>query len=282
MPSTTKSSPSQKQQEYNILTEARHGRMLYNKNDAYIGKSFEAYGEFSHGETHLFNEVLRPGMTVIEVGANIGSHTVSIAQKVGRKGRVYAFEPQRLVFQTLCANLALNQITNVMTYYSAAGDKPGSITVPELDPNAKNNFGGLGLGGFDVGLEVPVVTLDSLDLNACHFIKADVEGMEESVLRGAAEILKKYRPILYVENDRQEKAAGLITYIASRGYRMFAHNPLMYNPDNFKQNDTNLFDRIVSKNLLCVHKSIETNINGLPELTLTDEMQKEADKMADE
>lgn len=265
--------------EFNFLTEARHGRMLYNKNDVYIGKSFELYGEFSYGETHLFEEVLKPGMTVIEVGANIGSHTVSIAQKVGRNGRVHAFEPQRIVFQTLCANIALNQATNVMTYYAAAGAEAGELFVPELDPNASNNFGGLGLGAFDSGQKVSVMTLDSLELPGCHFIKADVEGMEESVLRGADKTLKKFRPVLYVENDRQEKAAGLVKFIVSRGYRLFAHNPSLYNADNYKKNAENVFDNIVSKNLLCVHKTVNSNIN-LPEVILPEELQKEADEMA--
>ena len=68
------------------------------------------------------------------------------------------------------------------------------------------NWGGLALGSCSEGEEVEVITIDSLKLSACDFIKVDVEGMELPVLQGAAENLRKYRPILYVENDRAEKS----------------------------------------------------------------------------
>lgn len=253
--------------EFNVQTETRYGPMLYNKNDIYIGRSFELYGEFSHGEAHCFDAVVKPGMTVIEVGANIGAHTVFLARKVGPRGQVHAFEPQLVVFQTLCANLALNQLTNVVTYYAAAGSAAGNLLVPVLEPKVSNNFGGLGLGGFDTGMEVPVIPIDSLKLGSCHFLKADVEGMEESVLRGAEDTIRRHRPILYIEDDRPEKSDSLVGYIASLGYRMFKHTPTLFNPENFKANPENVFPNIVSKNLLCVHQSIQTQIVGMPELT---------------
>ncbi|MEM1444243.1 MAG: FkbM family methyltransferase [Verrucomicrobiota bacterium] len=252
--------------EFNELTDFRFGRILYNKNDIYIGKSLELYGEFSHGEVHLFEAVVKPGMTIVEVGANIGAHTVCLAQMAGLKGRVHAFEPQRVVYQTLCANVALNHLTNVLTYYAAAGDEAGELIVPELNPRNENNFGGLGLGGYEEGRTVPVVTVDSLNLPACHFIKADVEGMEEAALRGAEETILRFRPVLYVENDRKEKSADLERYIHSLGYRMFHHCPPLFSPENFKGNSENVFPNIVSKNLLCFHESTPSSITGLAEV----------------
>lgn len=255
--------------EFNVQTETRYGPILYNKNDIYIGKSFELYGEFSHGEAHLFDAIVKPGMTVVEVGSNIGSHTVFLARKVGPRGRVNAFEPQLIVFQTLCANVALNQLTNVITHFAAVGAESGVLRVPVLDPKVSNNFGGLGLGGFESGMEVPVITIDSLRLSSCHFLKADVEGMEELVLRGAEATIRQHRPILYIENDRPEKSGSLVNYIASLGYRMFLHSPPLFNPDNFKANSENVFANIVSQNLLCIHESIRAQISGMPELTVT-------------
>lgn len=261
--------------EFNELTDSRQGRMLYNKNDVYIGRSLQLYGEFSYGECHVFDAIVQPGMTVIEVGANIGAHTVPIAQKAGPSGRVHAFEPQRIVFQTLCANIALNNLTNVISHYAAAGDSPGSLFVPELEPKAENNFGGLGLGDFEFGMETPVVTIDSLDLETCHFIKADVEGMEESALRGGEKTIRKHCPVLYVENDRKEKSESLVRYIRSLGYRMFVHHAPLFNPENFKGNKENVFGNIVSKNLLCVHESKKANISSMPELKLPEELEEE-------
>ena len=92
---------------FNALVRAKHGLMLFNKNDTYIGRSIGKYGEFSEGEIAIFDQLCRPGDIVVEVGANIGTHTLPIAKMVGVAGRVHAFEPQRIVFQTLCANMAL-------------------------------------------------------------------------------------------------------------------------------------------------------------------------------
>ncbi len=111
---------------------------------------------------------------MVEVGANAGAHTVSLSQAVGPAGLVLAFEPQRILLQTLCANLALNSLTNVHAFWAAVGNSPGSIVVPPLDYTQDNNFGGLELGGYQQGEQVPVLTLDSLKLPRCHFLKIDV------------------------------------------------------------------------------------------------------------
>jgi hypothetical protein len=98
---------------FNELKMCKSGPMLFNKFDVYVGGSLQKYGEFSVGEQDLFHAILQRGELVVEVGANIGAHTIELARLVGPEGEVHAFEPQRIVFQTLCANLALNQLTNV-------------------------------------------------------------------------------------------------------------------------------------------------------------------------
>src|SRR5687767_11609897 len=86
----------------------KHAVMMYYSNDEYIGRSLDLYGEFSEGETELFQQIVRPGMTVIDAGANIGIHTVYFATAAGPTGRVFAIEPQRVIFHALCGNIALN------------------------------------------------------------------------------------------------------------------------------------------------------------------------------
>jgi hypothetical protein len=65
---------------YNQLKECRHGRMLYNINDKYVGRSLDVYGEFCEAELTLLKSFVRPSDIIIEVGANIGTHTVPFAQ----------------------------------------------------------------------------------------------------------------------------------------------------------------------------------------------------------
>jgi FkbM family methyltransferase len=141
---------------------------------------------------------------------------------VGQAGTVHSFEPQRVVFQTLCANVALNSLTNVHCHQAAVADAPGEIIVPILDYTSENNFGGLGLGGYERGECVPVVTLDALHLDDCRLIKIDVEGMELQVLRGAQATIARCRPLLYVENDRPEHSHALIAHLLEQDYRLSA------------------------------------------------------------
>ncbi len=229
--------------------------MVYNANDLYIGRSLELYGEWSEGEIALFRKVLQPGHIVVEVGANIRAHTVFLAQAVGAQGFVWAFEPQRIVFQTLCANLAFNSIPNVDARNVAVGDVPGEIMVPTLDYNQPNNFGGVALGYFRTGAVVPVITLDSLNLPRCDFLKIDVEGMELAVLKGAEATIARCQPLLYVENDRADKSTRLIEAIAAMGYRMFWHEPAMFQADNFLGNSENIFADAISLNMVCIPKT---------------------------
>lgn len=247
----------------NRLTRTREGLMLYNRHDKYVGHSLDRYGEFSEGECDLFRQLIQPGSVVVEAGANYGAHTLVLSELVGEKGIVYAFEPQRIVFQTLCANMALNGRTNVHCEPEAVGEAPGHIVVPLLDYNSEQNFGGLGLGDYQNGERVPVTTVDSLKLPRCDLLKADVEGMELSVLKGAEETIANCRPILYVENDRQENSAALIEYIMSLEYDLYWHLPPLFNPANYFNNPSNEFGRIVSANMLCIHSAVKSSIAGL-------------------
>jgi FkbM family methyltransferase len=252
---------------FNQLAAGKDGYFVYNRNDRYIGRSIERYGEWSGLEMDLFRQVCAPGYIVIEVGANIGAHTVGLARLVGPSGRVLAFEPQRLVFQALCANIALNSLVNVDCFWSAVGTQEGLIRVPEMDPNHVNNFGGFSLLGANGNSEVACETLDRrLGLPRLDFIKIDVEGMEIEVLRGGAQLLQKFKPILYVENDRIERSSELMHLISEHGYRMFWHMPPLFNPQNHFGETEDLWPGVVSANLLCVHRERDATLNGFEEV----------------
>jgi FkbM family methyltransferase len=248
---------------FNQVADCRYGKMLFNRNDRYIGKSLSLYGEFSEGEIDLFRQVVEPGSVVVEVGANIGTHTLFFARQVGLEGAVIAFEPQRVVFQSLCANMALNSVTNAQCFQKAVGAELGEIPVPVIDYSRENNYGGLSLESGRQGESTPLVTIDNLKLSRCTRLQVDVEGMERQVLAGAANTIAKCRPILYVENDRREKADALVRLIDGLGYSMYWHLPALFNPNNFLKNPQNVFGDTVSINMVCIHKSVPQNIEGL-------------------
>ena len=239
---------------FNIRQPCRHGEMIFNRNDLYIGRSLQLYGEFSELEVDLLRRLIQPGAVVVEAGANIGSLTVALSRIVGPTGAVIAFEPQRLVFHLLCANLALNSIANVFAYQKAIGASRGSLLVPQLDPESPNNFGGLSLGQAQAGEPVEVTALDDMRFPRLDLLKADVEGMESQVLEGASNTVAQHRPILYLEDDRAEASAALRQRIASLGYRMYRHTPTLFNHENFARNPENVFPQLASGNLLAVPK----------------------------
>jgi len=255
---------------YIRVKSCRYGAMLYFEGDSFVGRSLELYGEFSLGEARMFEQLLKPGMTALDIGANIGCHTVFMAGLVGTAGKIIAFEPQRIVHQALCANLALNAIGNTQAIHAAAGESASSLIVPNIDYEAGGNFGGLSLGEYMNGEPVEVRTIDSLNLKACHFIKIDAEGMENEAIAGAAETLKTCQPYLYVENDRRDRSPELIERLFSAGYRLYWHLPHLFNPDNFFKNDENVFEGLISRNMLCVSKSRQTIIRDMPEITSPD------------
>jgi hypothetical protein len=128
-----------------------------------------------------------------------------------------------------------------------------------------NNIGGISMGHVDGAAhdQVELRTLDSFGLTRLDFLKVDVEGMELQVLRGAADTLRRTRPILYVENDRADRSQALMDHIVSLGYDLWWHFPAMFNPHNFAAEPSDIFPGIVSVNLLCVPSERHMDVQGM-------------------
>lgn len=225
----------------NNVVRGRHGYVVYNRNDTVVGLSIKQYGEYFESEVEVFRGIVQQGMQVADIGANIGTHSLALARLVGPTGRVYAFEPQRVVHQMLCATMAINGILHADCERMAVSDAPGEMNVADLDFTRPNNYGGLALGG-DQGRPVPVVTLDDyLDGRTLHFIKADVQGMEARVVRGARRTIAAHRPVLYLECDQPDDMPALGAVLREIGYTAYWHLPRFFRPANHAGNATNVY-----------------------------------------
>jgi FkbM family methyltransferase len=185
----------------------------------------------------------------LDIGANIGVISMAILAK---GGHVVAFEPQPEVFKLLEKNVGRNLRATV--HNAAVGMDAGMALMPKVHYSTKGNFGGLGIGTKSMygSYEVPVVRVDDLELNNVGFIKIDVEGFEEMVLRGAAETILRDKPIMYIEDDRPEKRDGLRKYIKELGYTYESHQPTLYREENFFGLKKNVWDKnYASHNLIC-------------------------------
>lgn len=260
----------------NCLVRGKHGWFFANRFDQYLGNALIRYGEYGEFEHEFLTSLVTVGDGVIEVGANIGTHTVGLAKAVGGNGIVIAIEPQPEVFRILCANLALNSIFNATPLACGCGDHSHTMIVPTLDYSSANwhNSGGGSLASSGKGTPVSVTPLDDLveDVPNLRLVKIDVEGMEREVLLGARGLMEKYRPLLYVENDRVEKSKALIELIMAAGYRLWWHIPPLYNPDNHFREAQNIYSNIASFNMFCQPRELaEPAITeGLTEITDSD------------
>lgn len=147
--------------------------------------------------TGYMQQILRPGDIVIDVGANVGAHTLLASRLVGPTGRVHAIEASPSIFQMLEKNVRINQAANVSTYNAAVSDSAGSVTVYL---NRRSNLGGTTILRTEAdqrsaGAEavVPSCPLQDLvpadDIRAARLIKIDVEGAEWLVVKGMQKLL---------------------------------------------------------------------------------------------
>lgn len=222
-----------------LATKAcRHGTITYLRTDSFIGKSLELYGEWAEGEIILFNRLLHKGDVIIDAGANIGTHTLALAKLVGKSGVIHSFEPQQEIYEILLDNINANNLKNVQAYWAAIGSSSGKCRLPKIDYSQVNNFGLVSIVG-EGDPEVPLVTIDSLELPKLNLIKIDVEGAEADVIRGSVSTLRRLRPILYVENNNRQKRKALVELIRSMKYRLWWHLSAYYNESNFAGNRHN-------------------------------------------
>jgi FkbM family methyltransferase len=244
--------------------KCRHGTFAIYDEDELVGNSLATYGEYSEGEVVVFKKCLRPGHIAIDVGANIGAFTVPMAKLVGPAGHVYAFEASKVNFELLQKNVLKNCNNQVTMLSLAASDRYGTLKVSKQDALHAYCRPDINEGDF----EVPCTTIDSLNLDECHFIKIDVDSHEAEVLRGAEETIKRCRPIIYIENERQEKSEDLIAQLVGYGYRMYWHRPSHYNLRNWRGNPKNIFGGLCSIMMLCVpDDDYDWGVNGLEEVS---------------
>lgn len=232
----------------------RYGYITFFTNDMFIGRSFDLYGEYCQDLIKVITQLVKINSTVIDVGANIGAITLPLAKMVGRQGRVIAFEPMPQLFNMLCANIALNDLQQIVPMRYAVGNEREIVKLWVQQPG---NIGSVTIGqGKD---EAQTILLDDLQLKTCHFMKIDVEGYEQQVIEGATNTIKKFRPLLMVENDRIDKSANLIKLLQNLDYRLFWCCTRLYSPDNFYENQQDVFGQIYSVDMLAVPQET-TNI----------------------
>ena len=207
------------------VVEVEGDAFIVDLRDQVIGRLLYVEQSYEEGLRRLIRCVELEGLVCIDVGANVGLHTVLLGR---RAKRVLAFEPERRNYSLLARNVAGNGLRNVSTFKCAVGDREGSC---RLRLSAEN-FGDHRVSIVEAdcnGEDVPMTTIDvasrALEPRSIGLLKIDVQGYEQHVLQGARETLARNPDLtLFIEVSPTHLAAagssasGLVEWLVSEGF----------------------------------------------------------------
>lgn len=187
-----------------ILINAEGNRMYVNTDDKGIVPLLLIDGTIEKYSTDLFKKMVKEGMVVVDIGANIGYYSLIAARLVGSSGMVYAFEPELTTYDLLCKNIELNKYSNVIPIQKAASNKNGkrglwcdkiNFASPSFSRDNVLVFSRDKVLENDSFVEVETVTLDDFFRNTVQnsrvdIVKIDAEGAEELIINGAKQTLE--------------------------------------------------------------------------------------------
>lgn len=214
----------------------RDGSIFLAQPSVHLGWHVKLFGTYEPELRKVFRNVLSSGAVAVDVGANVGWHTLLMARLVGEGGRVLAVEANPSVRARLVEHLDLNRLEQVEVIPYAVADREGCVAFQA--PDRENPAAGDGhvvanaeVGDRDV-IHVESRTLDAIceiaHIARLDLIKIDVEGFEWPVLKGAERTIAKFRPHIVFEyiGEYSDRGGGtphvLSTYFAKHGYRLFA------------------------------------------------------------
>ncbi len=181
-----------------IHYQGGHFDIIIDPSNGYLDAQIYAHGLYEPHIVHELTTHIKPGDTCIDVGANIGHHTIIMSKASGTTGHVYAYEPIPHIRKQAEESVAQNTLTNVTFYSDALSDSASHLDLHVR----KGNIGGSSLVATstnDEYIKVNVRTLDSYYFTKVDFIKIDVEGYEYHVLLGAKDLIQKHRPVILFE-----------------------------------------------------------------------------------
>jgi FkbM family methyltransferase len=176
-------------------------------------------------EIRFLRHLIQPGQRAIDIGANYGLYTLSIARLVGPSGRVWAFEPASGTAERLAASIVANSYSHVVLEQSALSDSPGTARLSLNDNSELNKLvQDTKLAGESE--TVPVVTLDTAaekyGWKDIDFVKLDAEGQEANIIRGGRRFLASESPLIQYEiKEGSSWHLGLANQFAELDYRSY-------------------------------------------------------------
>jgi FkbM family methyltransferase len=185
-----------------------------------------AFGSFEGHFAELFRYLVTLGDRCLDVGANVGVHTIRLAKLAGPDGEVIAIEPDPDLARRASGNVQLNQVSNVRIIQAAAADRnatallyrPGTVDANRARASLLHHAYLTGLAQ-----EVPTVTIDDIRPDRVALIKIDVEGAEAAVVAGAAATIARNRPAIifeYAPKSLSCQVSSPFDWLSGQGYEL--------------------------------------------------------------
>lgn len=193
-------------------------------------------------ETELFRSTIAPGMTVLDVGANLGYYSLIAARAVGDAGRVFAFEPDPDNFQLLCKNIEINGYNNIVPIQKAVTDSSGVVELFQSPKNRGDHriFNGQ-IFNYDNDRQKIIVDAISLDeffdeeMHQPDVIKIDVQGAEMKLFQGSTRMIAdRDNLVLFTEvwpkglSEAGSSAEEYIQALFDNGFELFSLGSTVY------------------------------------------------------
>ena len=253
----------------NVLGEVatyvcRDGTLSHLARDECIGRSLHYYGEWGFREIELLRTFVKPGDTVLDIGANVGTHTIALGRLVGEQGTVLGFEGQPHIHSILAHNIVQNGMSKwVHAFNMLVGSAQRLVPQALLPADEINNTGAKSffhdvsrsrLGQGEPTIWLAMATIDQLDLPQCDLMKIDVEAMEVEVFRGGLATLRRHQPVVYFEHAMvgPEHLIAIAELLSPLGYKFAWHIANPFNSDNFRGVAQNIFGGNVEVNVLAL------------------------------
>ncbi len=176
-------------------------------------------GSYEFRKRKRFEEMVKNGFVVYDIGAHVGYYTLLASVLVGSKGLVYAFEPVPANIDMLRRHVVINAVENVTIFEYALFSRDGKL---KFKTSVSSSMGHIDENGGDI--EIVAITLDNLikrgNMRPPDVMKIDVEGSEYEVLIGATGTIEVHHPIIFLATHSPSQHRGCIDFLLERGYRV--------------------------------------------------------------
>ena len=199
---------------------------IVHKNDTCVADCLRSGRLFEKFLVSYLRHFINPNKNVLDLGANIGTHSVLYSNYIHSANRVYSFEPQKVVFDILCQNIELNNCKNVVPFNFGCSNA-NSVFYMNACYETKDNHGAFRIDSTrnetNGGLRIECKIVDELDSIAnVGYVKIDVEGHEYEALLGMKQMLLRDRPVIMIEiHDSCATKHDTMAFLAQLGYATY-------------------------------------------------------------